>query len=198
MQRNSVNNILLKDRYARNSGVTICGCASKLAPGMRIPPSNTPRECLATSGATPPSMRKRAQILSKNIGTLQFTCHVEDYTLHPFQNCLNFIGAFCNSTYINESQTLKATRISDCRTVVDTLVSGMNSNWKNVRTKCGQWSSSKFTKGDNLGNDCKNANLNLQGNGFYRSMTEGSLWPVTAELTDSVMQSLWNNDLLKN
>ena len=129
---------------------------------------------------------------------MYFTCHVEEYTKHPFQNCLNFIGAFCDPTYINESPTLKKTRINDCRTVVDTLVSGMNLNWQNVRNKCGQWTGSKFTKGDYLGNNCKNANLNLQGNGFYISITDGSLWPVMAELTESVMQRLWNNALLKN
>jgi hypothetical protein len=169
----------------------LCGCAALNSPAIGLPPANTPIQCLATSGSGL-ALRKRVQVFSTSMDGYYFVCNADTNTGNPFQACLNLVGALCNPSYIYQNEQRK----KNCRLAVDSIVNGLNSNWKLVRNKCGQWSSSFFTKGNYLSVDCANANLNLQAKAYYIATEDNSLWPVTRQLTDSLQQGLWNNPQL--
>jgi hypothetical protein len=169
------------------TSVTICGCASQVAPAILFPPPETPRECLATGPAT--SLRKRILAFSQVIGSYKFTCNV-DSNLNPFQDCLNTMAQICNTTYIAGDPT----RINDCKNGVNSMVGQMNSHWQLVRKSCGQWSWNGIT-GSVGSTDCDSANKALQANAFY--ITSGGIrMTIPASLTDSINRGLWSNTVL--
>jgi len=173
--------------YAVGTSVTICGCASQVAPAILFPPPETPRECLATGPAT--SLRKRILAFSQVIGSYKFTCNV-DSNLNPFQDCLNMMGQICNPAYIAGNTT----RINDCKNGVNSMVGQMNSHWQLVRQSCGQWPW-YGTTGSLTSTNCASANKALQANAFYIT-SDGSKINVPSSLTDSINKGLWSNTVL--
>ena len=172
-------------RFATNTSVTLCGCATSSSPANLFPHAGTSLECLSTGPATP--LTKRALVFSQNIGDLKFTCNNDSYG-NPYQDCLNAQGAICDPAYIGTNPT----RINNCKNGVDQMTRGLSSYWQNVRKFCGQWSFNGAIKGSSTSSNCNNSNIALQRNAFYL-LPDGTKVAVPAELTNSVISGLWSN-----
>lgn len=174
-------------RYALDTNVTICGCVAENSPPAIFPPPGAPDECLATGGYVT-SLRKRTLVGSAMIGSLNFTCHL-DNNRNPFQDCLNLIYKLCSSN----------TGIQYCKEKVDEMTRKMSPWWQKVRKECGQWKWDG-TVGNVDSEACVNANLALQQNAYYLKFVEGIpvKSPVPSSLTDSVNTGLWRNSNLKD
>ena len=79
----------MTNRVAFKTSVKICGCSAKRSPAARVPPLDTPLECLKSNGGTiQPS-------ISYSFGIHQFTC-TTDKRGNPNQDCLNAMVALCS------------------------------------------------------------------------------------------------------
>jgi len=170
--------------YATNTLVTLCGCATSGSPAARYPPAGTSLECLSTGLATP--FGKRALLFSQNIRVsnqvYMYTCNNDTFG-NPYQDCLNALGAICHKDYIALDQSL----IKNCKDGIDQMTRGLSYHWRNVRKACGQWSFDGAEMGPYNASNCAAANNELQKYAF----TDG-ISPVTAALTDSVIEGLWS------
>lgn len=185
------------------SSLILCGCASQVSPPSTYPPSNIQQACLKTGVVSP--LEKKTLVLSDVIGTFKFTCNV-DSNNNPYQDCLNTMAAYCNTNYMRNN----ATRITKCKSMVNTMVSQMADPWKNVLKACGQWSWDGLTgdyppsvltgtysavfKGTYPSEKCNAANTELQKT-YY--VTDAGRYYVTKDMVDSVNAGLWKNTLLK-
>jgi len=178
--------------FATNTSVTLCGCAASGSPANLFPPANTSFACLSTGPASTP-LAKRALVFSQNIRVLdkdlKYTCNT-DKDGNPYQDCLNAQGAICHTDYIGTNST----RVTKCKAGVDTMTKGLSPHWQNVRSACGQWSFDGAVMGPYNPSNCETANKALQANAKYYVMVNGvpTEFPVTAELTDSVISGLWS------
>jgi len=184
--------------YSTNTSVTFCGCATSGSPANLFPPSGTSLECLATGPATP--LTKRALVFSQNIRVLdkdltykdlKYTCNTDKDGGNPYQDCLNAQGAICHPDYIGTNST----RLVECKAGVDKMTRGLSYHWQNFRRACGQWSFDGAVMGPYNPSNCETANKALQANAKYYVMVNGvtTEFPVTAELTNSVISGLWSN-----
>ena len=86
------------------------------------------------------------------------------------------------------------TLFSRCRSLVNTMTSGMSDYWKNYRKDCGPWYINGV-KGDPNGSKCDTSTRALQNNAYYLGENDKKEY-VTSNLTNSVKSLLWlNKDL---
>jgi hypothetical protein len=170
------------NRYASNTSITLCGCATEESPAFKFFSAETSLSCLSTGSATP--FAKRTQVFSKNIGDYLFTCNNNSLG-NPFQDCINAQGAFCNPSYISGNPT----RLSECRSAVDTITRGLSSLWKNVRINCGKWSFDGRPAGLFNSSNCENANNALKS--AYYILPDTSKQYVDIAFINSVNAGLW-------
>ena len=157
-----------------------------------FPPANTSEECLASGYGS--SIVRRTAVFSAALGSLSFTCHVDDQK-NPFADCLNTMARFCNPIHLGKNST----RITFCKTAVNDMARGMNRFWRDVRKECGQWSLDGFV-GQKDSKECDAANIELQKNAYYLVWNEDTEQYeqvfVSPELTTSVKVGLWDNTAL--
>jgi len=180
--------------YSSETGVVICGCASKKSPPSSYPADNTPESCLASEMHNETSsLVKRSQVFSQSFGSRKymFTCNLETGTLNPFQDCLNTIVRVCSPTYTN----YRSEGIQICKDAVDALSSTMNPLWQAVRKDCGQWQWKDSYKVLSLGS-CDKSFAVLLKNAYYifPDPITGRLQKLTLskEFAQSVKAGLWD------
>ena len=174
------------NRYAANSNVTFCGCATIGSPASIFPPAGTPLSCLATGLAT--TLTKRAQVFQKEIAGYRVTCNT-DSNNNPYQDCLNAQAAVCNPAYIAKNGQ------SDCKNAVDDITRKLSSLWNAVRINCGQWSFDGVI-GSLTSSKCTNANNALKDKAYY-ILPDGSKSFIDAPFIDSLNTGLWGNTDVK-
>lgn len=171
-------------RVATNSKITLCGCASEISPAYLFPPPNTDRECLKSKSTSTPV--KRSIALAETINSIKFTCNL-DLNKNPFQDCLNAIGAFCDTNYIGSDSA----KLDKCKYVVDKVIDKLSDYWKNVRRNCGKWSW-YGTTGSYPSDNCKISNIELQKNVYYINSVGTKVY-VGPQLAESINIGLWEN-----
>lgn len=180
---------MIINRSATNTNAFICGCASSISPAVSFPPSGTSDACLATGPANP--LSKRVLVFSTTIGSYQFTCNTDD-NANPNQDCLNTMGRLCDPIYINGN----ADNQNNCKNSINGMVSGMSGYWQNFRRYCGEWKGTDGIIGSSKSDKCYQAVAELQKNGYYIAF-DGSRIPITSSLTNSVVQGLLANPILR-
>jgi hypothetical protein len=110
--------------------------------------------CLA--GTTPTILQKRLTRLSYSSPYGYFTCSRNETTLSPFQDCLNLVSVYCQSTSPLFSNW------NDCHSRVNVVRDQLNTNWKNWVNSCAKWLGA-----DPSSTKCTSATTQLLNNEIY-------------------------------
>ncbi len=105
-----------------------------------------------------------------------FFCSRNDNTLSPFQDCMNLIGVYCQTT----SPLFRGW--TDCHIKVEAVRDQLNTNWKNWINKCAKW-----LGGNPSSAACTDATSTLLNNEMYYWYDENKVLK-----TSKVPQSVTN------
>jgi len=166
--------------YISGTSLVICGCASIDSPASYYPADDTPLNCLASSYSTKMTLRKRVQVFTRSLGPYIFTCN-KDEESHPFQDCINSIGFYCN---------LKYNTIQTCKDTVNVVSSQLNPFWQAVRKDCGKWGWNDADKIQGSGN-CTQSFSELAKQGYYKDEENGEY--IEVKISNAFVESVRKN-----